>query len=63
MVAGAVGGLIFWAIIFPADVVKSRIQVSGHRASLGQVMLKIYREEGKFLQCVNNDMTITRQVV
>ena len=27
MVAGAVGGLVLWLVIFPADVVKSRIQV------------------------------------
>ena len=27
MVAGAVGGTILWLVIFPADVVKSRIQV------------------------------------
>ena len=28
MVAGAVGGSVLWLVIFPADVVKSRIQVS-----------------------------------
>lgn len=28
MVAGAVGGTVLWLVIFPADVVKSRIQVS-----------------------------------
>lgn len=28
MVAGAVGGSILWLVIFPADVVKSRIQVN-----------------------------------
>lgn len=28
MIAGAVGGSILWLVIFPADVVKSRIQVS-----------------------------------
>lgn len=27
MVAGGVGGVLFWLVIFPADVVKSRIQV------------------------------------
>ena len=27
MVAGAVGGTVLWLVIFPADVVKSRIQV------------------------------------
>lgn len=28
MVAGAVGGSVLWLVIFPADVVKSRIQVT-----------------------------------
>lgn len=28
MVAGAIGGSVLWLVIFPADVVKSRIQVS-----------------------------------
>lgn len=27
MIAGAAGGVIFWLVIFPADVIKSRIQV------------------------------------
>lgn len=27
MIAGAVGGTVLWLVIFPADVVKSRIQV------------------------------------
>ena len=27
MVAGAVGGSVLWLVIFPADVIKSRIQV------------------------------------
>ena len=27
MVAGAAGGAVLWLVIFPADVVKSRIQV------------------------------------
>jgi len=31
MVAGAVGGAMLWLAIFPADVVKSRIQVCLYR--------------------------------
>lgn len=30
MVAGAVGGTMLWLAIFPADVIKSRIQVGLH---------------------------------
>jgi len=30
MVAGGVGGVLFWLVIFPADVIKSRIQVCPH---------------------------------
>lgn len=28
MISGAAGGSVLWLVIFPADVVKSRIQVS-----------------------------------
>lgn len=51
MAAGAVGGMLFWAFIFPADVVKSRIQVSNISGNLFQIMYRIGRQEGKiFLQ-------------
>ncbi|XP_069675092.1 mitochondrial ornithine transporter 1 isoform X2 [Periplaneta americana] len=46
MIAGAVGGIVFWAVIFPADVVKSRIQVSGLSGSLLPLILQISRKEG-----------------
>ncbi|XP_066992024.2 mitochondrial ornithine transporter 1 isoform X2 [Anabrus simplex] len=46
MIAGAVGGMIFWTIIFPVDVVKSRIQVEGLRDSMTSVLLRIFRQEG-----------------
>jgi len=47
MISGAVGGIVFWIVIFPADVVKSRIQVSRLNGSLLSIMLQIIREEGK----------------
>lgn len=47
MIAGAAGGLILWTVIFPADVVKSRIQVSNLNASFTAITLKICRTEGK----------------
>lgn len=46
MVAGAVGGMVFWIVIFPADVVKSRLQVTNIQASFATVTLDIFRKEG-----------------
>ena len=40
MVAGAVGGTVLWLVIFPADVIKSRIQV-------GSTCPRIYRQSSK----------------
>ncbi|XP_059618564.1 mitochondrial ornithine transporter 1 [Phlebotomus argentipes] len=46
MAAGAFGGVVLWTVIFPADVIKSRIQVASLRTSMTQVGLQIYRTEG-----------------
>ncbi|XP_014219430.1 mitochondrial ornithine transporter 1 [Copidosoma floridanum] len=46
MIAGAVGGSVLWLVIFPADVVKSRIQVQSLKAPALQVMKEIARTEG-----------------
>ncbi|XP_076641006.1 mitochondrial ornithine transporter 1 [Halictus rubicundus] len=46
MVAGAVGGTILWLVIFPADVVKSRIQVKSLQEPALKVMGDIIRNEG-----------------
>ncbi|XP_053678441.1 mitochondrial ornithine transporter 1 [Anopheles nili] len=46
MAAGAVGGVALWTVIFPADVIKSRIQVYSMRASMTQVGMDIFRKEG-----------------
>lgn len=46
MVAGAVGGVALWTSIFPADVIKSRIQVQSLRLSMTQVGVDIFRKEG-----------------
>jgi Mitochondrial carrier protein. len=53
MIAGAVGGIVFWIVIFPADVVKSRIQVSSLTGSLLSILVQIFREEGKEFQAKN----------
>ncbi|XP_034951726.1 mitochondrial ornithine transporter 1 [Chelonus insularis] len=46
MVAGAVGGSVLWLVIFPADVVKSRIQVKNLREPALVIMKQVIREEG-----------------
>lgn len=47
MVAGATGGMIFWVVIFPADVIKSRVQIATtHQGTSLQVVKTIYRNEG-----------------
>lgn len=46
MIAGAVGGVTLWVMIFPADVIKSRIQVNNSRSSMTSVGMHIYRTEG-----------------
>lgn len=47
MVAGAVGGMVFWVVIFPADVVKSRVQVATtHSGTTLFVVQSIFKNEG-----------------
>lgn len=46
MVAGAVGGMSLWIAIFPADVIKSRIQVQSLKRSMRSVGMEIIRKEG-----------------
>ncbi|KAK9509466.1 hypothetical protein O3M35_006778 [Rhynocoris fuscipes] len=46
MAAGAVGGVCFWTVIFPVDVVKSRIQVSSLGGSFYSNTVNIVKKEG-----------------
>lgn len=46
MAAGAAGGLALWTVIFPADVIKSRIQVTGSRRGMLDIGGEIVRKEG-----------------
>ncbi|XP_076236578.1 mitochondrial ornithine transporter 1 isoform X2 [Calliopsis andreniformis] len=46
MIAGAVGGTVLWLVIFPADVIKSRIQVKNLKTPALVVMKDIVRNEG-----------------
>lgn len=52
MVSGAVGGMSLWIAIFPADVIKSRIQVQSSTRSMRSVGMEIIRKEG-FLALYN----------
>lgn len=46
MISGAIGGIFLWTAIFPADVIKSRIQVAGSKRGMIEVGLEIFRKEG-----------------
>jgi len=46
VIAGGAAGVTLWTIIFPADVVKSRLQVSGSTKPMLVLMSEIYRQEG-----------------
>lgn len=46
MVAGSVGGMILWAVIFPADVIKSRVQINNVETPMWKMGLEISRTEG-----------------
>uniref|UniRef100_U5EMU4 Putative amino acid transmembrane transport n=1 Tax=Corethrella appendiculata TaxID=1370023 RepID=U5EMU4_9DIPT len=46
MASGAVGGVALWTAIFPADVIKSRIQVQSLKLSMTTVGLDILKNEG-----------------
>lgn len=50
IVCGGVGGVALWVAIFPADVVKSRIQVqsvSGTPPTFREMFMRILRQEGR----------------
>ncbi|XP_063699343.1 mitochondrial ornithine transporter 1-like [Culicoides brevitarsis] len=46
MLAGAIGGICLWTAIFPADVIKSRIQVTGTTRGMFDVGIEIFKKEG-----------------
>lgn len=46
MAAGAVGGICLWTAIFPADVIKSRVQISNIEMNMITMGLNIARTEG-----------------
>ena len=46
IVSGGVGGMSLWIVIFPFDVVKSRMQVHGTNLPMVSLLMKVAREEG-----------------
>lgn len=46
MIAGSVGGMVLWTVIFPADVIKSRVQINNTNVSMWKMGLSIVRNEG-----------------
>lgn len=56
-IAGAVGGTALWTAIFPADVIKSRVQIQGISASMLSVGADIVRKEG--IMSLYNGLTPT----
>lgn len=44
-ISGGIGGASLWTIVFPADVVKSRVQIYGTGSFLA-TLSTIYRKEG-----------------
>lgn len=46
MIAGACGGVCLWVMIFPADVIKSRIQINNLQRGMFSMGFEIARTEG-----------------
>lgn len=46
MLAGGVGGLVFWTLTYPVDIAKSRIQVNNQKENFVRVIIQIVRQEG-----------------
>lgn len=46
MAAGSVGGICLWTAIFPADVIKSRVQINNIEANMFTMGVQIARTEG-----------------
>lgn len=46
MIAGSVGGICLWTVIFPADVIKSRMQVNNIQMNMFTMGANIVRNEG-----------------
>ncbi|CAB4059935.1 SLC25A2_15 [Lepeophtheirus salmonis] len=48
ILAGGIAGMTLWILVFPVDVIKSRLQISGFNTSMYRMMADIARNEGIF---------------
>nr|ACO15775.1 Mitochondrial ornithine transporter 1 [Caligus clemensi] len=46
ILAGGIAGITLWTLIFPADVIKSRVQVSGATTPMCRMAIDIFQKEG-----------------
>ncbi|KAK3893061.1 hypothetical protein Pcinc_003107 [Petrolisthes cinctipes] len=46
MLCGGIAGVVLWVAIFPADVIKSRIQVAGSTSPMLTVLMQVVKNEG-----------------
>nr|XP_040582108.1 mitochondrial ornithine transporter 1-like [Lepeophtheirus salmonis] len=46
ILAGGIAGMTLWILVFPVDVIKSRLQISGFNTSMYRMMGDIARNEG-----------------
>lgn len=46
VVCGGVGGMSLWIVIFPFDVIKSRMQIQQMNVSMMSLLVKIAQDEG-----------------
>jgi len=46
VISGGIGGVILWTVIFPTDVVKSRIQINKLNITLLACLKDIFQKEG-----------------
>lgn len=62
MVAGSAGGIVLWTVIFPADVIKSRVQINNLNAGMFSIGLNIVRNEGPLALYNGLKPTIVRTI-
>lgn len=55
-ISGGVGGMALWAAVFPADVVKSRMQVTGS-GRFSHMFVSILKNEG-----INEPLRFVRNI-
>lgn len=57
VIAGGIGGVAFWVAIFPADVIKSRMQISDSNDSMMSVTKKVIKVEGLYEFLISDQLS------